>query len=522
MLCRLGVVAGFVLALVCGVTGVAGAEPAVDLEASVSFDRDAYLPGEDVHVTLRVTNNGTADADRVVAHVAGNTPLSDADLRSFSDWGPGAPGEWIAAGQSKAETFSFLLPAVLRPVLEFTVSSADGSTDRVVAAVPVPGAQASLGGVLYGDKDADGAVDPGEALTGVQMTFHQTMTPWDALTVRSGAGGRYTIPELVTGEYYLSIELPPGWRIDDPSGQLQVNVGAGANTLDLRALRALKPTLDVSVRFDRSSYAVGDTIREHVRITNTGKADVSGITALCTGPGNPNELYSAQWGDLAPYTGAGVTVRAGETREFTFTDTVPQGAYDYGNVHIYCVFSVGQDYGIGVTASAEAAVPGGRGDLTGKLYLDSGVPGVDGKALAKVKVYILTKAGKIVARATTGADGVFAFHDVPAATYELRFVGPWRYLDKSAQFWNVVAGQTRTINLVVVPGPTQPDPDAPPPGDDPAPPSTSDDTAPRPQARASGLADTGADVRELTGYGIGLLLVGFWLLTLPMRARREP
>jgi hypothetical protein len=496
--------------------------------ASVSFDRDAYLPGEDVHVTLHVANHGDTEAAEVVAHVVGNVPLTDDDMRGFRDGGPGY-GEYIGPGQTKSETFSFVLPAVLRPVVTFTVSSAAADAapadNRVEAAVPVPGALASLGGVLFGDKDLDGVADAGEALTGVQMSFHQTMAPWSELVVRSGAGGRFAIPELVIGEYWLWIELPPGWRIDDPSGQPSVHVVPGANALDLRALRVVKPTLEASVRFDRPSYAVGDTIREHVRITNTGTRDISGITALCTGPGNPNELGSAGWGDLAPYTGAGVTLRAGETRDFTFTDVVPQGGYDYGDVHLYCSFAPGQDYQFGVVATAEAAVPGGRGDLTGTLYLDEGESGYqDGEGLPRVKVYIVNPAGAIAARTFTDDVGRFTFRGVPAGSYELRFVGPWRYAHRSALFWYVVNGRTNEIDLQVLPGPSQPDPDAPPP-DPGTPPSTSDDS-PQPQARAAGvhtgLADTGASVRELTGIGIGLLLVGFWLLVLPMRARREP
>ena len=526
MVCRLGVVAGLVLALVFGVGGVAVAQPApgVDLVASVSFDREAYLPGETVHVTLQVANNGDAMAEWVVAHVVGNVPLDDDDLRGFRDGGAGY-GEFIGAGQAKSETFSFELPAVARPVLEFTVSSGvedlQPADNTVSAAVPVPGALASVDGVLFGDKDLDRVADPGEALTGVEMSFHQTMAPWDAFTVRSGAGGRIAIPELVIGHYYVLIQLPPGWRLDLPGEA--VDIRSGVNPIAMRAIRDVKPTLDVSVRFDRASYAVGDVLREHVRITNTGTADLSGITALCTGSGNPNELGSGGWGDLAPYSGAGVTVRAGETREFTFTDVVPQGGYDYGGVSLYCLFATDENHQSGVVATAEAAVPGGRGDLTGTLYLDAGEPGFqDGEGLPGVKVYIVNRAGKIAARTFTDAEGQFAFRGVPATYYELRFVGPWRYAYHSAQYWNVVAGQTRSIDLQVVPGPNQPDPDAPPPADDP-PPSTSDD-APRPQARAAGtgLADTGASVRELTGLGIGLLLVGFWLLVLPMRARREP
>jgi hypothetical protein len=531
VVCRLGVVAGLVLALVVGVSGVAGAQPStgVDLVASVTLDRDAYLPGEDVQVTLHVANHGDTAADEVVAHVVGNVPLTDSHMGWFWDWEPGA-GAYVGAGQTQSETFSFVLPAETRPVFALTVSSsavdAKPSDNRIEVVVPIPGARASLGGVLYGDKDGDGAVDTGEALTGVQLSFHQGMAPWGEFVVRTGANGRFTIPELVIGEYWLTVQLPPGWRIDDRSGQPSIHVVPGANTLDLRALRVVKPTLEASVRFDRPSYAVGDTIREHVRITNTGTREISGITALCTGPGNPNELSAVGWGDLAPYTGAGVTLRAGETRDFTFTDVVPQGGYDYGDVHLDCSFGLDQHYQFGVVAHAEAAVPGGRGDLTGTLYLDEGESGYqDGEGLPHAKVYIVNRSGDIAARTFTDDVGRFTFRGVPAATYELRFVGPWRYAHRSALFWYVVNGRTSEIDLQVLPGPSQPDPDAPPPDPDAPSPSTSDDP-PQPQARGAGvhtgLADTGASVRELTGLGIGLLLVGFWLLVLPMRARREP
>lgn len=528
MVCRLGVVAGLVLALVFGVAGSAGAQPAagVDLVPTVSLDRDAYLPGDEVRLTLRVANHGDTAAEGVVAHVVANVPLTDSDMRGFYDGGAGF-GEFVGAGLDRSETYSFVLPAVVRPVLEFTVSSqaadANPANDKVSVAVPVPGALASVDGVLFGDKDLDGTADAGEALTGVQMSLYQDADPWRELTVRSGPGGRFEIPELVIGTYRLWVELPPGWQVDDPSGMPELRIGPGANSISVRAVRDVKPTLDVSVRFDRASYAVGDVIHEHVRITNTGTADLSGITALCTGPGNPNELTSAHWGDLASYTGAGVTVRAGQTREFTFTDVVPQGGYDYGGVHLECTFAPNDDHRFGVYARAEAAVPGGRGDLTGTVYLRSAPGSADEEVLPKVKVYIVNRAGKIAARSVTDAQGRFLFSDVPAGRYELRFVGPWRYAYSATQFWNVVAGQTRTIDLQVVSGPNQPDPDAPPPDPGTPAPSTSDDP-PRPQARAAGggLADTGADVKDMAGLGIGLLLVGFWLLVLPTRARREP
>ena len=476
-------------------------------------------------MTLRVRNDGDTFADGVVVRVTGNTSVSDWDMGGFRDGGPGY-GEYLAPGEEKSVSFSFQVPSVLAPVMEFAAASsavdADPADDRFVLAVPVP--RGSVDGVLYGDKDRDGAVDPGEGLSGVELRMRHRVAPFDELVVRTREGGRIVVPELAVGEYYLLMGLPPGWKFDGAPAEPYLQVEPGENFPSLRAVRIVKPALEASVRFDRSTYAVGDVIREHVRLTNTGSADLVGVTALCTGMGNPNELGSPGWGDLSAYTGAGITVRGGETRDFEFTDVVPQGGFEYGHIQIYCWFAVDTDYLSGVMAGAEAAVPGGFGDAAGTLHLDLDDNGYqEGEGLPGVKVYLVNSAGRIAARTVTDAGGVFRFVKVPAENYEVRFVGPWRYIDHSAEYIQVWAGKSREGgHFRVLPGPNQPDPDAPPPpsGGD----SSTSDGSPAPQGSAyvpENLADTGASVREMVGVGIGLLLVGLWLVFLPMRARRE-
>lgn len=477
-------------------------------------------------MTLRVRNDGDAFADGVVVRVAGNTSVSEWDMGGFRDGGAGY-GEFLSPGEEKSVSFTFEVPSVLSPVIEFTAASSvadvDPVDDRFVLAVPV--ARGSVDGVLYGDRDLDSVVDPGEGLSGVELKLRHRVAPFDEIVVRTREGGRFAMPEVPVGEYYMLMGLPPGWKFDGAPAEPYLQVAAGENVPKLRAVRIVKPALDASVRFDRTTYAVGDVIREHVRLTNTGTTDLVGVTALCTGMGNPNELGSPGWGDLSAYTGAGITVPRGKTLDFEFTDVVPQGGWEYGHIQINCWFAADTDYLSGVMAGDEATVPGGYGDTSGTLHLDLDDNGYQkGEGLPGVKVYLVNSAGRIAARAVTGADGLFRFVKVPAANYEVRFVGPWRYIDHSAEYIQVVAGQSRDgAQFRVLPGPNQPDPDAPPPpaGDDD--PSTSDGS-PAPQARANvpdNLADTGASVRELVGIGIGLLLVGMWLLFLPMRARRE-
>jgi LPXTG-motif cell wall-anchored protein len=77
----------------------------------------------------------------------------------------------------------------------------------------------------------------------------------------------------------------------------------------------------------------------------------------------------------------------------------------------------------------------------------------------------------------------------------------------------------RDVGYRVEPGPTQPDLDAPPTSTVDVKPAPSPQAAPPP--RPVGLADTGADVVELTVLGVLLLLAGAGLL-LVRRSREVP
>ena len=488
----------------------------VDLTVSATLDKDSYLAGEQVTVTMRVRNDGDGWADGVYVRPTGNTYVADWEMGGFRE----GSGEYLGPGEEKSVTFSFEMLSLTRPVIELTVgfpgADLDPANDRFV--LDIPAVLGNVDGVLYGDKDLDRVVDPGEGLSGVELSLQHEFGPFDGMVVRSGANGRFVMPEAVAGKYSLYAGLPPGWKLDTAPDPAYLHVAPGANTPVLRAVRVVKPPLTASIRFDRATYAVGDVIREHVRLTNTGRADLTGITALCTGMGNENELYGRGWGDLEAYSGAGVPLRAGETREFDFTEVVPQGGFDYGRVQIDCWFATDGDHFSGVRAGTSAAVPGGRGGYGGILHLDLDRDGYqDGEGLRDVKVYLVGSDGTIAARDVTDAGGRFMFADVPAARYELRFVGPWRFIDHSAEFLQVRAGMSQDyMRFGVLPGASQPDPDAPPPAEPGLPPSA----GPAPQGKASvpsHLADTGASVRELAGFGFGLLLVGCWLLFLPTR-----
>ena len=509
--------------LLLGVATPAAGQPAeyVDLAVTVTFDKAVYEPGDQLTLTVSVINNGTVTAHNVIVRATHNLVSYGWGLGVFDDYyGDGAE---LWPGQSETVTATIDLPTQLSAFLDVTASGREAehnpADNHAAVEAQVPGARAALSGVLYGDRDGNGRPDPGEALSGVEVRMYRSSPPSVDRTVRTDADGRFAAADLVIGDYGAQLGLPTGWRLARYTDS-NFTLLPGDNELVVRTVRDVPPPLSATVAFDRASYAVGDVMREHVTITNHGPTDLSGITALCTGQGEPNELGSAHWGDLA-YLGAGVTVRAGETRSFEFTEVASEAGWEYGYLGLFCLFDIDDEFSSAVTASARAAVPGGRGGAAGVLYLVGGGDGYqDGEGLPNLKLYLVDDAGHVLATARTDAQGRFAFPDVPAGYHEIRLVGPWRFYYHVSEYVRVRAGRTADTNKIpVLAGPAQPDPDAVPPVSTSV--STSD-TPPVPQAAPvpANLADTGASIGELSAFGMLLLVGGAALVAVSGRRAR--
>jgi LPXTG-motif cell wall-anchored protein len=363
---------------------------------------------------------------------------------------------------------------------------------------------------VYGDVDRDGVVDAGEPRRGVLVTLFGGLTGGE-VTARTDAAGVAHFPGITGGRYTPLVQLPQGWYADVDQ---DIRVVEGTNTAVVRATLNDLTALSAAITFDRDSYAPGDTVRERVTLTNSGATDITGLVAHCGPYGADNVLNSIGWDELDTTVEGGATVRAGETRTWEFTGVVPPQAWDYGFVMLQCSFSPATGYD-GPMAEARADVPGGHGAVGGTLTTARQEP------LAGIKLLLLDPvSGAVVARAVSDATGHFQFPELPAGLYELRPVGPWRVYEAvfSVQIWS---GQHTEFNpLVLEPGPVQGDPDVPPPV---APKSTVDvvaTPAPRaaPSPRPANLADTGADVRELSAIGLLLVLAGAGLLLVRRRS----
>jgi hypothetical protein len=486
--------------LVLATAAPAAAEPvAAGLVVTVAFDQPDYFAADDITVTVSVTNAGAEPAANVMLFEEGENPFNAGSWGAFSPLGAGAG---LAPGERVEITATALLVAV-PDVLTLTVRASNETlaSDPATASATVTVRTTPLTGHLYRDLDGDNTFDPGEAMSGVQVTATGGV-PYSTAQARTDETGRFTTAATPEGYYNLTSSLPVGWQHNE---DMQVQLRVGGGDVLIRAARS-SSALRASITFDRGAYAVGDTLRERVTLTNTGTADLTGVTARCVEGAAPNQLSGLGWGDLVHYTAPGVTVRAGETRTFDFTDVVPAGGRLYGFVTITCWFSTAYKYDDGPAVIARAEVPGGVGSSGGHLYVDRNlnVSVEPGEGVPGVKVFLVADDGTVVGRSVTDAKGHFWFADVPANNYELRLTGPWRPLRDTAWHIGVYAGvSTDAMQVQVIPGSIQPDLDPPPPPTPPVPQAT---------VRPSTLADTGVSVEELTVLGVLLLLAGSALL----------
>ena len=508
---RLAVAIAAILILVTAAPATAQpAEGEADLVVTVAFDKPEYGAADEVRATVTVTNAGTAPARGVTLTAEGNSPFL---AQNWGELDPSGGGADLAPGERvQLEPVQRINNLVTVLTLAVTATSPDPDLDpennRAVAEAPVSVRYVDVTGVLYGDRDGDKQIDPGEPMSGVGVELDGGV-PSLVVTGRTDATGRFAFPHVPEGFYTATPGLPAGWQVD---GSQALDVRTGAGDFVVRVVRAAT-SLSGKIAFDRTEYAVGDAVHERVTLTNHGKTDLAGVTARCVEGGAPNTLSGLEWGDLTHYFGAGVTVPAGATRTFDFTAAVPEGGRLYGFITITCWFSTAFKYDDGPSVTARAVVPGGRGSSGGDVLVDRDHDmQVDaGEAVPGVKLFLVDDAGAVVARTVTGANGHFLFTDVPANSYELRLAGPWRLESAASQRLGVFSDEVVDSAVVrVVPGPFQPDLDAPPvrPSipDPPAPPARQ--ASPRP----ANLADTGVSVVELSVLGLLLTLTGTALL----------
>ncbi|PXY32261.1 CARDB domain-containing protein [Prauserella muralis] len=511
-----------------------------DLQVKATVPGGPYVVGEQVRLTVTITNAGDAAATDVRGDVQHDGQLGSYFFVPESEWeelGPHGPGGTIEAGQTRTVHLNGRLGDWDggEPVITVSVQT-PGETnpaDNTAADLPLPtvapGTTDTVGGVVYGDANGNRALDPGEELSGVTMSLSADRS----LRTTTGDDGRFTFTSVPAGIYSLSTTgtVPGGW---DVPGRWNLRVdGSGEHTgLALRGTRPASENLTASITFAKATYQPGDTARLTITLTNTGPHDVSGIKAFCNRSGEGPHLRgwddTEHWGQLAP-TGTGVTVAAGDTATFDVTGTVPAWAGDHGLVYVECDFGENGANPDGNTwAQAAATLPGATADTWGSVYhdrdgdhtADDGET-VTGVTLTLVNVYTGEDVASAVARA---GDGRADFTGVPAGRYRVDVSGPWRPAEASTVI-PVVAGTDRYQgwSLRVVPAPEQPGPGG--DGDEnpgPAQGGGGSDAAGKGGSTGQAtedLASTGVDAVTLTVSAVLALLAGSAALLLARRRR---
>ncbi|HWO67969.1 MAG TPA: hypothetical protein VNO31_48840 [Umezawaea sp.] len=485
---------------------------------TVKVDGGPYLVGQTFPVEITVTNHGDAAATGVRAFTQ-TVSGSFVAVNGLGVLGT-APGASIPAGEkvvvvAEGRAFSWQGP----PVTRFSISSnGDRSYENNNFDVAVPltapdSRRGSVSGLVYGDANGNGAADAGEGLQGVEVTLSAEGQP---VRVRTGADGWYRAADLPLRTYWVSAgDAPGGWVL--PTYQyLDVD---GDEVLDFRGVRPLSDQLEASVDFTEDTYAVGQTARITVVLTNKGSQDISGVKAACDRSGEGPHVVDMAIGDLA-WNRPGVTVPAGGSLTLTVTGVVPAKAAGYAAVYVACDFGPG-DGPVGYPADQDVArVPGAaNGDTWGVLYhdRDEDLTADADELLAGVKVAAIDRiSGRLVAKATTNAEGRVDFIDLPAGPYDLKLYGPWKFEHGQGGFTiGTCAFCGGGWYLNVVPGPDVLDTDPVPPTTDPTPTTPTTSTTPPAGggggaggAGDGGLADTGVNAVGLMAFGLLSLVVG--------------
>lgn len=489
-----------------------------NLKAFATFDKPAYSSGDLVKVRLGVTNIGDGVAERAAGGMCSPQTNLDCDQNQLGDllwFSPDSPGVRIGPGETREVEITATIRDAYAGVASFDVwfnqiDDANFLNNTYRMSVPMKATRGSFSGVVYGDRNGNRTLDPGERLDHIRVSIAGGV-PQSIFSDRTDAQGRFSFPDIPTGRYSVGYDLPAGWVA--PPTVVTVDEQDDGDVL-FGLERPLFQVLDVSMAFTKSSYAEGETAHLAITMTNNGSAELTGIVAMCMGAGNPNEFHSfgPNWGDLA-MDKQGVTLRPGQTRSFDVLDTVQAGSLLYGFVRADCHFGFGPspDTERSPFRYAEARVPGSTGTASGFVICDRNGDGfTNGEGLPNTKVVLFDRVtGEVLARTTTDADGHFVFVDLPAYLYELRVIGPWKPAGADDHRFEVHGGETLTDQYVfVLPGVEQPDPDAP-PLDNSQP--QGDTSAP---ATTLALAATGVDVIDLIiaafgafGCGLALMLV---------------
>jgi hypothetical protein len=497
-----------------------------DMALTAGVEPGTYVPGQNIPITVTITNAGPVEATGVQGS---STTVSGSEASvETSGWQElaTAEGGTFAPGVPR----NFELIATVRsidkgnPVVKFTVESAgdsiwENNSSTVTIPLVSPEVKGTVGGIVFGDANENGAFDTGEGLADVELEV--SGGPGLAEKGKTGVDGAFAFLDQPAGIYSLySPSRAAGWILARP-GQVVVDGSGKSSEVRIRGVRPLSDVLSAKIEFGAESYQVGALAKLDVTLTNRGPKTLSGIKAGCDRVGlSPAHVSGwtdpALWGELAsPSTG--VTLGAGETKVIPVSGGVQPGSLDQGVVYAACDFGDDETFLEGFpTASGHAKVPGKTSDIGGVVYQD--LNGNDlfdfGEAVANAKFGLSErKNGPVVAETTTDFNGVAQFIRLPRGWYYPTVQSPWRLADPDAFLTNPVQADDHFAVQVV----NEPSGDTPAPADPVVPADGGSGSGP---GSVSGLASTGVEVFGPVAGGAAAVFAGILALFYARRLRR--
>ncbi|TDV45468.1 carboxypeptidase-like regulatory domain-containing protein [Actinophytocola oryzae] len=408
-----------------------------DLDVRASFDRSAYATGEDMDITVTVTNNGAEEirASTVIRDESDAVSVTSANtLDSLT----------IGAGETVVRKLTGVMARARFATGTLYLLFTSGSDQRQFAfPVAVTPRFGHVTGTVYRDANGNGVFDRGEGLAGATLTWDSDLDDDSPPTVTTDGAGAFAL-DVPTGAYHVRGEAP-GVEI----GSRAVDVPeSGIDGLLFRATAPLRD-LTATAAFTKDTYEPDDVPTLRITLTNTGDLALTGIVARCADYPASLKGTGAGWGNLA---GAGMTVSPHSTVSIDVTEPMPDGVAGHGFVVADCTLSyAGVSSDLNPRFQVSAPVPGTSADVTGTVSssVDTDLTGF--------RVVVTARGGgcPIVAEATTGRDGSFSLGQLPVGRYLVILVPPtddWRVATHNFADLDVVAGQENRIGFEVSPG----------------------------------------------------------------------
>lgn len=195
---------------------------------------------------------------------------------------------------------------------------------------------------------------------------------------------------------------------------------AGTPAAARQAAPAEKPDIRVTAKADRDTYAVGDTIKLTIEVSNQGTVAATGVHPAglwSSGVDWPTDSFEALKFDLA----------AGAARTVNREGKINSGASVNGRAQVVVRFfadngeaNVGDNFTL-----LNPSVPGQTGTLRGEATEAVNQPGAAGRGVQGVTFTVTgSYTDKVVATGKTGPDGVLVIPNIPADRYDVTYAAP--------------------------------------------------------------------------------------------------